>query len=124
MTIVAGIQGVLTDVDDVLVSGKNQKEHDEGLKIVLDKMRAANVTLNDKCEFSVKKVKFLGHIITAEGVSIDPDKVEAIVSMKVPEDVPGLRRLGMVNHVGKFVPMLADVTKPLRELLKRENEWF
>ena len=87
-------------------------------------MKNAGVTLNEKCEFSVKKVVFLGHVISAEGISIDPSKVEAITSFPTPKDVPELRRLlGMVNHLGKFTPNLADITQPLRELLKKDNDW-
>ena len=87
-------------------------------------MKNVGVTLNEKCELSTQKVKFLGHIITPEGISIDPEKVKAVAEMPTPTDIPSLRRLlGMVNHVGKFAPNLAEVTKPLRDLLKKETDW-
>lgn len=123
--IISGIPGVISDIDDVLVSGKDKEEHDYRLKQVLNKMADARITLNEKCEFAVPQVKFLGHIISKKGIRIDPDKVEAITKLEAPKDVPGLRRLlGMVNHVGKFIPMLAELTKPLRDMLKRDNEWM
>ena len=119
-----GIPGVIVDIDDVLVGGKDQKDHDHKLKAVLDKMTEAGVTLNEKCEFSVSEVVFLGHVISADGIRVDPKKVEAISAYPTPTDVPELRRLlGMVNHVGKFTPNLAEVTQPLRELLKKDNDW-
>ena len=119
-----GIPGVIVDIDDVLVGGKDQNDHDNKLKKVLDKMTEAGVTLNEKCEFSVSEVVFLGHVISADGIRVDPKKVEAISAYPTPKDVPELRRLlGMVNHVGKFTPNLAEVTQPLRELLKKDNEW-
>ena len=122
--VVDGIPGVICDIDDVLVGGKDQQDHDRKLRQVLDRMKTAGVTLNEKCEFSVKEVVFLGHVISADGIRIDPKKVEAITSFPTPKDVPELRRLlGMVNHVGKFTPNLAEVTQPLRELLKKDIDW-
>ena len=122
--ILEGIPGVICDIDDVLVFGKDQKEHDERLKRVLQKMEAENITLNEKCIFSSDTVTFLGHIITSAGIKVDPRKVDAISNFPKPQNVPELRRfLGMVNHVGKFIPNLADTSKPLRDLLKEENEW-
>ena len=63
-------------------------------------------------------IKFLGHIIDKEGLHADPDKTAAIVKMEPLKSVSELRRfLGMANQLGKFSPSLADLTKPLRELL-------
>ena len=63
--------------------------------------------------------------MSARGIAIDPSKVEAITKFPAPEGVPELRRLlGMVNHVAKFAPNLAEVSKPLRDLLKKDNEWI
>ena len=122
--ILSGIQGVICDIDDILVGGRGQKEHDERLREVLKRLKDAGLTLNEKCEFSKDQVKFLGHIVSAQGIAIDPSKVEAITKFPAPEGVPELRRLlGMVNHVAKFAPNLAELTKPLRDLLKKENEW-
>ena len=123
--ILAGLPGVVCDIDDILIGGKGQEEHDARLRKVLDRLDKAGVTLNEKCELSTKEIKFLGHIITPSGISIDPSKVEAIAEMPTPEDVPGLRRLlGMVNHVAKFAPNLAEVSKPLRDLLKKDSDWI
>ena len=123
--ILAGIQGVICDIDDILVGGRGQKEHDERLREVLKRLKQAGLTLNEKCEFSTDQVKFLGHIVSARGIAIDPSKVEAITKFPAPEGVPELRRLlGMVNHVAKFAPNLAEVSKPLRDLLKKDSEWI
>lgn len=122
--LLAGIPGVICDIDDVLISGRNQQEHDSRVRTVLQRMKAAGVTLNEKCDFSASSIKFLGHIISAVGIQIDPEKVDAIKKLPRPENVSELRRiLGMVNHVGKFAPNLTETTKPLRDLLKKENIW-
>ena len=123
--ILSGIPGVICDIDDVLIVGKDTKSHDERLRLVLQRMSKAGMTLNDKCVFSVKKVKFLGHIISEQGIEIDPSKTEAISNFPPPKEISELRRfLGMVNHVAKFIQNLAELTKPLRDLLKKEIDWI
>ena len=119
--VLEGIPGVICDVDDVLVFGRNQQEHDSRLRIVLLKMKEAGVTLSEKCKFSVDSVKFLGHMISNEGIQIDPEKVQAISNFPRPTNISELRRfLGIVNHVKSFAPYMADTTKPLRDLIKKE----
>ena len=123
--LLSDIPGVICDIDDVLIFAPDQNEHDRRLRLVLETLEKAGITLNEKCQFNVKSIKFLGHIVTSEGIMVDPEKVEAIVKFPQPQNVADLRRLlGIANHVGKFSPRLADVTKPLRELLKKENTWI
>ena len=83
------------------------------------------MTLNlAKCEFSVTKVKVLVHVVSAEGKSADPQKIEAIHNLPTPKNVTKVRSfLGKVNHVSKFAKHLAGKTKPLREQLKEKNTW-
>ena len=122
--LLAGIPGVICDIDDVMVFAESEKQHDERLHTVLDKLEKAGVTLNEKCRFKETEVTFLGHIISAEGVKIDPKKIEAIKNMPRPQNITELRRfLGLINFVRKFAPSLAEKSKPLRELLKKEIQW-
>ncbi|XP_035825676.1 uncharacterized mitochondrial protein AtMg00860-like [Aplysia californica] len=122
--ILSGIPGVVDDIDDVLIGGKDKEEHDSRLHMVLQRMKQAGVTLNKKCVFCVKSIKFLGHIISKEGIQIDPEKVEAITKFPRPEKITDVRSfLGMLNHIGKFAPGLAERTKPLRDLLRKETIW-
>ncbi|XP_046409071.1 uncharacterized protein LOC124173951 [Ischnura elegans] len=97
----AGLKGVINVMDDILVFGATEKEHDERLQAVLQRLRERGITLNsDKCKFRVKETKFLGHIISAsEGIKPDPDKITAIERMSQPETVAEIRRfLGMVHY--------------------------
>ena len=121
-----GLTGTVSHIDDVLVWGCNQEEHDARLHAVLRKMEEAGITLNvDKCKFSQREVKFLGHIISDEGIRADPGKTAAISDMKTPTNIHELRSfLGMVNQLGKFIPQLAERTKPLRDLLSKKNHWY
>ena len=124
--ILEGLDGVECQVADILVFGETQEQHDKRLIAVLERLADANVTLNlEKCKFSTDKVEFLGHVIGKDGVQIDPTKVEAVTQMGEPTDIAQLRRfLGMVNQVGKYIPNLADITKPLRVLLSKNNAWL
>ncbi|KAF7642456.1 hypothetical protein LDENG_00257630 [Lucifuga dentata] len=101
--ILEGLEGVVCQMDDVLVYAETQVLHDLRLRAVLQRLEKAGVTLKtEKCEFSKTSVKFLGQIIEQTGVRADPDKVRAVINMEEPTDVSGVRRfLGMVNHLDK-----------------------
>ncbi|KAL5010683.1 hypothetical protein ScPMuIL_012988 [Solemya velum] len=120
-----GIPGVVCQMDDVLVYGSTQLEHDTRLDIVLNKLRDADLTLNrDKCKFSTNRVTFVGHVIDENGVQPDPNKVRAIVDMEPPSCVTEVRRfMGMVNQLGKFSSNIAEQSEPIRSLLKKGNAW-
>ena len=118
------LQGVVCLMDDVLIHGRTQTKHDQRLEAVLLRIKESGLTLNkDKCVFSKPQVKFLGQVLSASGISPNPDKVSAVEKMRPPTSVGEVRRfLGMVNQLGKFVPNLADLTKPLRDLLSKRMQ--
>ena len=69
-------------------------------------------------------MKFLGHVIDDKGITADPDKTKALRQMEKPTTVTELQRfLGMANQLGKFSANLAQLTQPLRELLRKKNAW-
>ena len=123
--ILSGLKGVVCLIDDVLVYGATQEEHDKNLSAVLNRIQEAGLTLNkEKCEFSTKSIKFLGQVVDANGIKPDPDKITAINNMPQPTNTTELRRfLGMVNQLNKFSPHLSDHMKPLHELLSSRNLW-
>ena len=92
---------------------------------MLQRLQDEGLTLNnEKCKFAVDKVMFLGHIVSAQGIEADPGKIRAITEMPVPKDAADVKRfVGMVNYVGKFSPRIAELTQPLRELLKTDTDW-
>ena len=120
-----GLQGVEVQIDDIIVYGADELEHNKRLDNVLQRLLQANITLNKaKCDFGVKSGKILGHIVSSEGITRDPSKLKAIVSLPKPNNVKELRSfLGMVNQMSKFTSHLASITKPLRDLLCKENKW-
>jgi hypothetical protein len=119
------INGVEIFIDDLIVYGTTEDEHDSRLKQVLDRCREINLKLNpQKMRFKCDEVTYLGHVISAEGLKADPRKVEAILNMPQPEDKEAVRRLlGMTTYLAKFCPHLSDLTAPLRDLIKKDNEW-
>ena len=123
--ILSGLAGVVCQMDDVLIFGRDREEHDVRLEAALIRIKSAGITLNkDKCLFGQERIQFLGHIIDKNGIAADPSKVTAITEMKAPENISELRRfLGMANQLGKFTSRLATITQPLRELLSKKNSW-
>lgn len=119
------LEGVDSFVDDVIVWGSNQTQHDERLKKLLERAREVGIKFNkEKCEFQVNQVSYLGHTFSANGMSIDKNKIKAIEKMPVPNDRPSLERfLGMINYLSRFIPNYSELASPLRELLKKDMAW-
>ena len=107
-----GLPGVLCLMDDVIVFGSNQSKHDAHLTAELKRLEAAGVTLNpQKCAFGKQTLRFLGHVVSGEGILADPEKTSAIQAMPPPSSVSDLRRfLGMVNQMVKFSPNMAELS--------------
>ena len=121
----AGLDGVVCLIDDVLVFAGDQEEHDARLTAVLRRIQSAGATLNlEKCSFRQKELRFLGHILGQDGLAADPEKTRAIANLHPPGNLSELRRfMGMANQLGKFSPNLADLSHPLRQLLSTKNAW-
>lgn len=105
-------------MDDVLMFRKTQEEHDRCLRAALCRLQDVEVTLNDKCEFSKQKIKFLGQIVESSGVSADPDKMTAVSEMQVPQNVAEVRHfLGMVNQTAQALstPLALVLYDPRKE---------
>ena len=99
------ISGVVVFMDDILVFGKTQSEHDIALERVRSTLRASGLTLNEsKCHFNLSSVHFLGHVISANGIQPDPAKLSAIAELKAPTDLQSLHRtLGLFTYLSKFL---------------------
>ncbi|XP_015748886.1 PREDICTED: uncharacterized protein K02A2.6-like [Acropora digitifera] len=124
--ILGDLDGVICRMDDILIHGRNHVQHDARVRAVLLCLQRAGLTLNiQKCEFLQGRLKFLGHIVDAQGVHADPEKTRAIGHFPTPTTVTELQRfMGMVNQLGKFVPGLADINAPLRQLLRKDSAWY
>src|SRR6266576_5610192 len=123
-TVIEGLTNVSSYMDDLIIYGKTVEEHDCALKSVLERARKFNLTLSEeKFQFRQEKLKYLGHIISSEGIKPDPAKISAIYNFPIPKDRQALHQfLGLVNFVAKFIPNLSEETKILRTLLSAKNK--
>ena len=127
-TVAKSLQGldVIQYQDDILISGSTQDEHDSRLKATMDRLDQHGFKLNmSKCIFSQPTVTFLGHLLSREGIQPDPCKVDAVLHMPDPVNVPQLRTfLGIAGYLRKFVPHMALISLPLTNLLHSDVSWF
>lgn len=123
--IFGGILGNQIYIDDLIIAGVNEREHDEVLKRVLEAAQKHGITFNKKkFQYKLNEVKLLGFIVSKEGVQIDPARIDAIIRLENPKDKKGLLRfLGLVKYLGKFLPKLSDLTAPLRQLTREDALW-
>ena len=110
-------------LDDILVHAKTFEEEIANLREVFGRFRAANLKLNrKKCELFRQKVLYLGHIVTQEGISTEPSKVEAVISWPTPMNKRELRGfLGLCSYYRKFIKSFSDVAGPLYKLIEKET---
>lgn len=123
----SGLQGVKKLVDDILIMASSEEELLERLDSVLERCRKHGITISKKKMRIGTEVKFAGYVLTPEGVTPDPDKTAAIHNFPQPTDVTSLRSfLGLANQLGHFIPDLAHLTEPLRQLLKKNTtfQWL
>ena len=120
-----GLEGVRCIADDVLIWGRTDEEHDERVRLFLQRCCEIGIALNkDKCRFGLQEIPFMGHVVSSSGLKPDPAKIEAIVKMKPPVDKAGVERLrGTVNYLSRFVPKLSDVMRPISDLTRPDVEW-
>ena len=114
-------------MDNVLIFGSNQAEHDVRLANVLTRIQETGVTLNtSNCKFIVPTHKFLGHVIDAiKRIRPDPEKVETIRDLQRLKNVFDMRRCtGIVNQLSKYSPNIAEISQPLLEFLSSKRSWL
>jgi hypothetical protein len=112
---------VVVFIDDILIYSKNEEEHAEHLRIVLQCLRDHKLYAKfSKCEFLLDSVNFLGHTISEEGISVDPSKVQYVMDWKPPKTVHQIRSfLGLVGYYRRFIPDFSRIAKPMTQLLKK-----
>lgn len=113
-------------LDDIIVFGRTIEEHNRNLCRVLEAMRRHNLKIEPtKCQILRTELKYLGHTINKDGISPTDENIKAIREMAVPTTVKGVRSfLGTVNFYGKFIPKIAEIRKPLNDLLKKNAKFI
>jgi hypothetical protein len=119
---------VVVFTDDILVYSRNEQEHTMHLHTVLQRLRDHRLYAKlSKCDFWLREIKILGHTISQDGVSVDPEKVQEVMDWKPPTSVRQIRGfLGLVGYYRRFIPDFSRIAKPMTELLKKgvKYEWI
>lgn len=125
--VLSGLKGIKCFVymDDIVVYGKDLKEHNERLEDVFKQLRLANLKLQaDKSEFLRKEVSYLGHLIGEDGVKPNLEKIKVIESLKAPQNVKEIQSfLGMMNYYRKFIENFSQIASPINNLLRKDVEF-
>jgi hypothetical protein len=112
-------------LDDIIVFSSSWEEHRDDLHQVMDRLAKANLVVNmKKCFFARSELKYLGHLVSAQGVRMDPDKIKAVQRVQTPKTAKQLQAfLGMVNYYRQFIRDLAKIAKPLYRLSSDKQPW-
>ena len=122
-TVLGDLRGrnCLVYLDDIIIYSSSVAEHLQDIQSVFDRLKAAGLTLNlKKCRFCLPELKFLGHVVNAEGIHADPAKVAAVQEFPIPTSLKAVQRfLGMAGWYHRFVPDFSKVAEPLNHLKKK-----
>ncbi|KAJ4967924.1 hypothetical protein NE237_014625 [Protea cynaroides] len=112
---------VIVFIDDILVYSKDKETHVKNLNAALQRLRKEKLYAKfSKCEFWLSEVAFLGHVVSAEGIKVDPSKIEAIVKWEAPKSVSEIRSfLGLAGYYRRFVEDYSRIAVPLTSLTKK-----
>ncbi|KAK9153378.1 hypothetical protein Sjap_000858 [Stephania japonica] len=118
---------VIVFIDDILIYSKTREEHERHLRDVLMTLREHRLYAKfSKCAFWLREVKFLGHVIGSQGISVDGDKIRAIIDWRTPETVSDIRSfLGLAGYYRRFVQDFSLIAAPMTRLTKKDVkfEW-
>jgi hypothetical protein len=116
---------VIVFIDDILIYSENEEDHAEHLRIVLTRLRKHQLYAKfSKCEFWLKIVPFLGHVLSKSGISVDPSKVQEVMDWKSPTIVHEVRSfLGLAEYYRRFIPDFSKIAKPMTSLLQKDHKF-
>ena len=117
---------VIVFIDDILVYSKDKDTHVRNLAAALQRLRQEKLYAKfSKCEFWLSEVAFLGHVVSGEGIKVDPSKIEAIVKWEAPKSVAEIRSfLGLAGYYRRFVEDYSRIAVPLTSLTKKGEKFI
>jgi hypothetical protein len=118
---------IIVIIDDILIFSKTMEEHEEHLRFVLEKLRSNQLYAKfSKCEFWLTEVAFLGHVVSTEGVSVDPGKVKDVLNWMPPTTISETRSfLRLAGYYRRFIKDFSKIAKPMTKMLEKNKtfEW-
>ena len=116
---------VIVFIDDILIYSESKSDHEKHLRLILDLLNKEKLYAKfSKCEFWLKEVQFLGHIVNAKGIHVDPAKIEAVknwIAPKFPTEVRSF--LGLVGYYRCFIANFSKIVVPLTALTQKDKPY-
>ncbi|GJV96537.1 putative reverse transcriptase domain-containing protein [Tanacetum coccineum] len=116
---------VIVFTDDILIYSRDEKEHEEHLKTILELLKKEELYAKfSKCEFGIHTVKFLRHVIDSSDIHVDPTKIEAVKNWASPTTPSEIRQfLGLVGYYRRFIKGFSKIAKPMTELMQKNQKF-
>jgi hypothetical protein len=116
---------VVVFIDDILIYSKNEVEHAKHLRIILTRLREHQLYAKfRKCTFWLEEIQFLGHVLSAKGIAVDPSKVKDILEWKPPTTVHQVQSfLGLAGYYRRFILDFSKIVKPIKSLFKNDTRF-
>jgi hypothetical protein len=113
-------------IDDIVVFSKTEEEHAKHLRLVLQKLRDYKLyAKRSKCEFWLKEISFLSHVVSNGGISVDPGKVRDVLNWKLPTNVGKIHSfLGLAGYYRRFIEGFSKLAKPMIALLEKNASLY
>jgi hypothetical protein len=117
---------VIVFIDDILIYSKNEQEHEEHLRIVLQILREKKLYAKlSKCDFYKDKIQYLGHVVSKEGIVVDPEKIKSIMDWPIPKDVSDIRSfMGITGYYQKFIEGFSKIASSYNIPTKERNKIY
>src|SRR6266498_519023 len=114
---------ILIYLDDIIIYSKTFEEYKEYVKLVFEVLRVAFLMIKPKkCKFAQRELRFLEHIISADGIRIDPKKIAKMVILQSLTNLKELRsRLGLFFYYQQYIKRFSDIMRPIYELIREED---
>ncbi|KAJ9561636.1 LOW QUALITY PROTEIN: hypothetical protein OSB04_006796 [Centaurea solstitialis] len=117
---------VIVFIDDILIYSQGKEDHEHHLRLILELLKAKKLYAKfSKCEFSIREVHFLGHVVNKEGIHVDPAKIEAIKKWEAPKTPTEIRQfLGLAGYYRRFIANFSKIAQPLTTLTQKDKKFI
>ncbi|KAJ9536729.1 hypothetical protein OSB04_un000114 [Centaurea solstitialis] len=117
---------VIVFIDDILIYSQSKEDHEHHLRLILELLKAEKLYAKfSKCEFWIREVHFLGHVVNKEGIHVDPAKIEAIKKWEAPKTATEIRQfLGLAGYYRRFIANFSKIAQPLTTLTQKDKKFI